>query len=142
MRISNEWALDSNGSQWILQHRRRHTSGGCWRPVCFVRSTRKVLERCMRDKGVPDEDARCLLEGLPASFDSWIHRISAEGLSPQTPGQEEADSNIDRRASRLVSATTEIKPQLRASNDGWPIVTPTVAGSSSYGTQRRPSPRS
>ena len=51
MRIAKDWALASDGFQWILHRRRRQQSRRCWRPVCFVRSTRGVLERCMREKG-------------------------------------------------------------------------------------------
>ena len=83
MSIANDWALTSDPLQWILQRRRRQQNGRCWRPVCFVRSTREVLERCMREKGVPAEDARRLLEGLPATFDSWIQRFfRRQGLPP------------------------------------------------------------
>jgi hypothetical protein len=47
-------------------------------PVSFVRSTRDVLARCMREKGVPAEDAAVLLAGLPATFDEWVReRIAA-----------------------------------------------------------------
>jgi hypothetical protein len=47
-------------------------------PVSFVRSKRDVLARCMREKGVPAEDAAVLLAGLPATFDEWVReRIPA-----------------------------------------------------------------
>ena len=83
MSIANDWALTSDPLQWILQRRRCQQSRASWRPVCFVRSTREVLERCMREKGVPAEDARRLLEGLPATFDSWIQRVfRRQGLPP------------------------------------------------------------
>jgi hypothetical protein len=42
----------------------------------------------MREKGVPDEDARRLLEGLPATFDSWIQRISARRATSVKLGEE------------------------------------------------------
>jgi hypothetical protein len=82
MRIARDWALSSDGFQWILHRRRRQQNRRCWRPVCFVRSTREALERCMREKGVPNEDARRLMKGLPATFDSWVHRISERGAIP------------------------------------------------------------
>jgi hypothetical protein len=47
---SGDWALGSDGVQWILYHRRSRERGG-WIPVSFVRSHRDILERCMREKG-------------------------------------------------------------------------------------------
>jgi hypothetical protein len=64
---SGDWALASDGVQWILQ--RRYDTG--WRNVSFVRSTRNVLAGCMREKGVSVFDARSLLSGLPDTFDQW-----------------------------------------------------------------------
>jgi hypothetical protein len=64
---SGDWALASDGLQWILQ--RRYGTG--WRNVSFVRSTKDVLARWMREKGVPVFDARSLLSGLPDTFDQW-----------------------------------------------------------------------
>jgi hypothetical protein len=64
---SGDWALASDGVQWILQ--RRYDTG--WRNVSFVRSTRDVLARCMREKGVSVFDARSLLSGLPDTFEQW-----------------------------------------------------------------------
>ena len=49
-------------------------------PVAFVRSTKEILARCMRDKGTPPEDAQRLLDGLPATFDEWL--LKAADSSP------------------------------------------------------------
>jgi hypothetical protein len=65
---SGDWALASEGTQWILQ--RRYAKGG-WKNVAFARSTRDILARCMREKGVDDDTARLLLCGLPDTFDQW-----------------------------------------------------------------------
>jgi hypothetical protein len=62
-RVSGDWSLASDPLQWILM-RKTH-------PVSFVRSTKEILARCMRDKGTPPEDAQRLLDGLPATFDEW-----------------------------------------------------------------------
>jgi hypothetical protein len=64
---AGDWAVGADGLQWILFRRR---SGG-WRPVSFVRSTRDVLARCMREKGVEPGTAAQLLSGLPETFDQW-----------------------------------------------------------------------
>jgi hypothetical protein len=73
---SGDWALASDGVQWVLQCRRsadkRPGRHGGWRGVSFVRSTRDILARCMREKGVPIDDAQRLLADLPATFDAWI----------------------------------------------------------------------
>jgi hypothetical protein len=69
---AGEWALASDGVQWILEYRRQKNGETTWRPVCFVRSTRDILARCMREKGVPAEHADRLLAGLPPTFDEWL----------------------------------------------------------------------
>jgi hypothetical protein len=65
--VSGRWALASDGLQWMLQCWR----GQHWQSVSFVRSTRDILARCMREKGCPPEDAERLLAHLPATFDEW-----------------------------------------------------------------------
>ncbi|HEX3342625.1 MAG TPA: hypothetical protein VHT68_26025 [Pseudolabrys sp.] len=91
--ISGKWALASDGNQWILQRRR----GGRWDAVSFVRSTRDILARCMREKGATPSDIQSLLDGLPGTFDAWqkptgvCHSdLSASGDPPATPAQEVA----------------------------------------------------
>jgi hypothetical protein len=65
------WAVGSDGHQWILLHRETRRAGPFWQPVSFVRSTRDILARCMREKGVGEATARSLLAGLPGTFDEW-----------------------------------------------------------------------
>lgn len=66
---ADNWALASDGLQWMLM---RHYKGRQpWRPVSFVRSTKDILARCMREKGVEPDTARLLLAGLPDTFDQW-----------------------------------------------------------------------
>lgn len=82
-KTSGRWALASDGLQWILQRQ----TGGRWNALSFVRSTKNVLARCMREKGTPPDDARRLLDGLPATFDEWnsgaCHDVTdAEGGHP------------------------------------------------------------
>jgi hypothetical protein len=66
-RAADCWALACDGLQWILQRRK----GDQWRPVSFVRSTKEIVIRCMRDKETPPHIAEQLLDGLPDTFDEW-----------------------------------------------------------------------
>jgi len=67
-RAIDNWALASDGLQWVLQRRK----GKHWEAVSFVRSSKDVLARCMREKGTPPDVAvEQLLNGLPACFEAW-----------------------------------------------------------------------
>lgn len=66
--ISGDWALASDGLQWILQ---RRYGGNASRNVSFVRSTKEILARCMREAGLGASDSEALLSGLPLTFDEW-----------------------------------------------------------------------
>jgi len=69
--VSGRWALGSDRQQWILyQHWNSITTP--WTPVSFVRSTKDILARCMREKGCPEEDMAALLKGLPSTYDEWL----------------------------------------------------------------------
>ena len=67
-RVAGEWALASDDVQWMLQIKR----GNSWRPIKYIRSTKAHLADRMREKGVPPEDMRTLLDGLPDTFDEWL----------------------------------------------------------------------
>lgn len=66
--IYNNWALASDGLQWILQRR----YGKTWKALSFVRSTKDILERCMREKGMEVSSRDYFLARLPSTFDEWI----------------------------------------------------------------------
>ena len=68
-RIDDDWALAADSLQWILQRRR----AGGWRGVSFVSSSKDILARCMREKGVPPDAAAVVLAGLPNTFRQWRH---------------------------------------------------------------------
>ena len=75
--VSGDWALGADSLQWILYRRHRRPSGkDTWDPLSFVASTRIVLERCMREKGVEAGTARNLIAGLPDTFEVWNLRQS------------------------------------------------------------------
>ena len=69
--VAGEWAVGSDGIQWMLMRRRTRHHVPFWHPVSFVRSTKDILARCMREKGVGDATARLLLSGLPDTFYEW-----------------------------------------------------------------------
>ena len=64
-RAVDEWALASDGVQWVL-HRER---GGMWHALSFARA-KATLARCMATRGVPRDIADLLLDGLPDSFEA------------------------------------------------------------------------
>jgi hypothetical protein len=67
LACAGDWAVRADGLQWILERR----AGKGWRSVSFVRSTRDVLVRCMREKGTEPHTADLLLSRLPDTFDEW-----------------------------------------------------------------------
>jgi hypothetical protein len=55
------------------------TNSRHWRGVSFVRSTKDILLRCMREKGCkPSDEAQVALEGMPLTFDAWKLRRHTE----------------------------------------------------------------
>ncbi|MGA7453737.1 MAG: hypothetical protein WBW73_21500 [Rhodoplanes sp.] len=103
---SGDWALASDGIQWSLQ--RRKSAG--WNPVSFVRSSRDILARCMREKGVGADTATQLLAGLPATFNEWTanaapgraeEAVSAAPARPLTapPSKASLPASTGRRRS-------------------------------------------
>lgn len=69
--ISGDWAVASDGIQWMLMKRHHRKQGDSWDGVSYVHSTRDILARCMREKGVDEGTAAQLLSGLPETFDEW-----------------------------------------------------------------------
>ena len=85
---SGNWALGADGLQWILYRRHSQARGG-WTGISFVRSTRDILARCMREKGC-GEDAERLLVGLPSSFDEW--KKTHDAVAKEARGASEFES--------------------------------------------------
>lgn len=75
---AGDWALASDGHQWMLM---RGQLNGQWRALSFVSSTKDILARCCREKGVDAPTALKLLAGLPDTFDEW------RALQAPTKGQ-------------------------------------------------------
>ena len=75
LRLSERWALATDGIQWIVQRARRNSNivGGLeWRAVAFVASDKGVLHRVLREKGaVIDSEGLEALRRLPETFREW-----------------------------------------------------------------------
>ncbi len=76
LRLSERWALATDGIQWIVQRARRNGNkeGGLeWRAVAFVASDKGVLHRVLEEKGaVIDPAGHAALRRLPDTFREWI----------------------------------------------------------------------
>jgi hypothetical protein len=93
--VVGDWAILTDGQQWILA---RRWKDGKWRGLSFVRSTRDVLARCLREKGAHNALAAELLAGLPQTFDDWKASqafpgaVSADTAAP--PTQSGGDDDV------------------------------------------------
>lgn len=58
------WAIATDGIQWIVQRYR----GNRWRSLKFVRTTKPVLARCLREAGVSAAESAALLDSIPDKF--------------------------------------------------------------------------
>ncbi len=75
LRLSEGWALGYDRNQWILLQAKSDKSkpGQRWRAIAFVASTRAVLMRILREKGVEiAPDARVAVDSLPETFLEWL----------------------------------------------------------------------
>ena len=83
--------------QFAVYRRRSKTNGG-WQPLSFVRSTRTILERCMREKGCPELNRTVLLTGLPETFNEWNRRAKKlpTGTAATVMGPPRPDNPLTR----------------------------------------------
>lgn len=89
------WSVASDGVQWILQRRKgvdQRTGLAVWAGVSFVRSTKDILARCMKERGTPPEDAERLLAAVGGRFsdDRAPSIIPEEKIEPQPDAGGEA----------------------------------------------------
>ena len=84
LRLSENWALATDGLQWIVQraNRDRSKKGGLdWRGISFVASNKSTLERVLREKGaVIDSEGLEALRRLPETFREWVSLPPARRL--------------------------------------------------------------
>ena len=77
------WRLAYDRQQWVIQRRTKkarvsHTEGGSiadsgWRGVSFVGSEKRVLRRCLREKGVVlTAQAQARFDALPEQFLDFV----------------------------------------------------------------------
>ena len=85
LRLGENGALGADDHQWILY---RGES-----PVSFVRSTKAVLVRCIREKGIElSAEGLAGLDALADGFAAWKADPSPEGYS-DSPGGPEGSRN-------------------------------------------------
>jgi len=84
IELAPGWALSADDLQWILckadkrgpQAEKRHRRAP-WRGVSFIASTKSILRRVLREKGViPTLEAARYLDAMPDTFQEW-HRKRA-----------------------------------------------------------------
>ena len=66
-KVEGNWALATDGLQWVLQRK----NGNAWEGASFVHTTKEILARCVRERGIEPLIAEKLLNGLPDSFEEW-----------------------------------------------------------------------
>ncbi len=75
LRLGEGWALGYDQNQWIVMRSKsdRSKPGQGWRAIAFVGSTRAVLMRVLREKGIEiAPDARVAVDSLPETFLEWL----------------------------------------------------------------------
>lgn len=95
-RVSGDWALASDGVQWIVQK----WAGNRWRGLKYIRSDKAWLAYRLTTLGVPAADAALLLDGLPDTFDAWAAQSVAE--QPEEPQGPSAPKEAKTHGARPV----------------------------------------
>jgi hypothetical protein len=90
-RVSGDWALASDGMQWMIQ--RRKGDGDVWVSIKFIHSTKEWLAYRLRQLA-PSADADRLLEGLPDTFDEWLKSHSRVGHNASEAGETHQSQQI------------------------------------------------
>jgi hypothetical protein len=65
---SGDWQITTDGIQWIMRKRRSLKGQTIWQGISFVRTTREIVARCLREAGCPLEDAQKLLGAISVRF--------------------------------------------------------------------------
>jgi len=74
--VRARWAVADDGRQWILQRR----VGDQWQSISFVRSTKAVLARCLKEAGATPAETNAILDPLPER-----HPTCSEGYGVRFP---------------------------------------------------------
>ena len=115
---AHDWALASDGMQWILLHNHRQDGTGRWQAVSFVHSTRDILARCIREKGCRPGNARHLLKGLPLTFNEWWRAASQRA---STGGETAAPKSGSDPLPKTLAARSAVQPDVRESTNSGKI---------------------
>lgn len=83
IRVAGRWALAADNLQWVLQRR----NGSTWQGIAFVSTTKAIMARCMREKGVAGDVAEKLLDGLPDCFPA-PHRAASKAHHERFPSKQ------------------------------------------------------
>jgi hypothetical protein len=82
LRLDDKFALGADDLQWLVCRAHQRKNGLTWDPISFVRSTKAILLRCIREAGCkPTEQAQLALESYPDTFDAWKAVIPAQGAA-------------------------------------------------------------
>ena len=114
LQLGPNAGLGADEHQWIL-----YRAG---QPVSYIRSTKAVLVRCIREKGIElSAEGKAALDALADDFDAW----KADPARRGTPVAAEAcgpAKNIDADASGGVGGTSAVAPRaelpLAGASDG------------------------
>ena len=91
LMLNGRWALAFDRLQWIVQHRRGKPGREQWRPVSFVATDRRVLQRVLCENGVElTPETQAALESLPGTFRGFL-TVFHEGPMPPQKGVPERD---------------------------------------------------
>ena len=85
LQLNDRWAWGDDQLQWLLM---KADKGGLkanlsiprarWRAVSFIGSTKRILQRCLREKRVgPTPEAKTALDTLPDTFKKWLSEYEA-----------------------------------------------------------------
>jgi hypothetical protein len=94
LRLGINGALGADELQWILYRAQGQVpldaplSTRDWRGICFIRSAKAELIRCIREYGIElSDDGRIALDRLADTFDAWRADPAREGtpLRPEAP---------------------------------------------------------
>lgn len=66
------WALKADKNQWMVCRKQMRKGNIIWQPESYVGSTRAMLMRVIRGKGIPVTPGACMaLNALPGKFLDW-----------------------------------------------------------------------
>ena len=79
LRLGQNGALASDDMQWILlKNASPQKAKPTWRAVSFVHSTKSILLRCIREKGIETYPTAVLeLDSMAPTFDEWKAALAA-----------------------------------------------------------------